>query len=115
MTMLFKFYAAFQGIVIYNENGILVIHFNLYWVYFSDALCFVKSLKTNGLSIKKKPYKCLVLLLQEFFTIDKYIKETKDLMINTDKLKQLAINRYEHITKFPYEEFYKNGIVYLKL
>ena len=49
------------------------------------------------------------------FTIDKYIKETKDLMINTDKLKQLAINGYEHITKFPYEEFYKNGIVYLKL
>jgi glycosyltransferase involved in cell wall biosynthesis len=41
------------------------------------------------------------------FNIDKYVEETKDLMINTDKLKQLAINGYEHITKFSYEETYK--------
>jgi glycosyltransferase involved in cell wall biosynthesis len=41
------------------------------------------------------------------FNIDKYVEETKDLMINTDKLKQLAINGYEHITKFSFEESYK--------
>jgi hypothetical protein len=41
------------------------------------------------------------------FTIDKYIKETKDLMFNTNKLKQLAINGYEHITKFSDPETYK--------
>lgn len=64
VAMLFNFYAADQGIVIHNENDILVIPFN----------------------------------------IDKYVEENKDLMINTDKLKQLAINGYEHITKFSYEE-----------
>jgi hypothetical protein len=54
VTVLYNSYAAAQGIVIHNENGILVTSFN----------------------------------------VEEYIKETKDLMSSTDKLKQLAINRY---------------------
>jgi glycosyltransferase involved in cell wall biosynthesis len=41
------------------------------------------------------------------FNIDKYVEETKDLMLNCSKLNQLAVNGYEHITKFSYEESYK--------
>jgi hypothetical protein len=41
------------------------------------------------------------------FNIDKYVEETKDLMMNCTKLNQLAVNGYEHITKFSYEESYK--------
>jgi hypothetical protein len=33
------------------------------------------------------------------FNIEGYVKETKDLMINTDKLYQFAESGYEHITK----------------
>jgi hypothetical protein len=67
VTVLYNSYAAAQGIVTHNENGILITPFN----------------------------------------VEEYVKETKDLMISTDKLKQLAINRYEHITKFSYPEIYK--------
>ena len=41
------------------------------------------------------------------FNIDKYVEETKDLMMNCTKLSQLAFNGYEHITKFSFEESYK--------
>jgi glycosyltransferase involved in cell wall biosynthesis len=41
------------------------------------------------------------------FYIDKYVEETKDLMMNCTKLNQLAVNGYKHITKFSYEESYK--------
>jgi glycosyltransferase involved in cell wall biosynthesis len=41
------------------------------------------------------------------FNIDKYVEETKDLMMNSTKLNQLGINGYEHINKFSYEETYK--------
>ena len=41
------------------------------------------------------------------FKIDKYVEETKDLMMNCTKLSQLAFNGYEHITKFSFEESYK--------
>lgn len=41
------------------------------------------------------------------FNIDKYVEETKDLMVNKDKLNKLATNGYEHITKFSFEESYK--------
>jgi glycosyltransferase involved in cell wall biosynthesis len=41
------------------------------------------------------------------FNIDKYVEETKDLMMNCTKLGQLAFNGYEYITKFSYEESYK--------
>ena len=41
------------------------------------------------------------------FKIDKYVEETKDLMMNCTKLSQLAFNGYEHISKFSFEESYK--------
>jgi hypothetical protein len=59
VTVLYNSYAAAQGIVIHNENGILVTPFN----------------------------------------VEEYVKETKDLMISTDKLNQFSVSGYEHITK----------------
>jgi glycosyltransferase involved in cell wall biosynthesis len=41
------------------------------------------------------------------FTIDKYVEETKGLMINKGMLNKLAINGYENITKFSFEESYR--------
>jgi hypothetical protein len=41
------------------------------------------------------------------FNIDKYVEETKDLMMNSTKLNQLGINGYEHINKISYEEIFK--------
>jgi glycosyltransferase involved in cell wall biosynthesis len=39
--------------------------------------------------------------------INKYVEETKDLMMNSTKLNQLGINGYEHINKISYEEIFK--------
>jgi glycosyltransferase involved in cell wall biosynthesis len=39
--------------------------------------------------------------------INKYVEETKDLMMNSTKLNQLGINGYEHINKISCEEIFK--------
>jgi glycosyltransferase involved in cell wall biosynthesis len=83
-------YEAFGNVLVKAQSyGCVPFLFNSY-----SATLDIVSHKENGILVTP-------------FNIDKYVEETKDLMMNCTKLDQLAFNGYEYITKFSYEESYK--------